>query len=824
MRVSLGWLKDYLALKEEIDVEQISESLTLAGLEVEGVESLGFITKDIKLGIVKKIEKKEEQGIYTLEHDGQEFLVEGIFDKELSLEDILSFKEVSHKPKKTYKPVSYDDISLPAGTGLLISFKKNELKDVPKTLGEVSEYSDTIITLGITPNRADATSHLGVSRELCALLDYNSQGIMLTPKEMSGPTHEKITVEIENSKDCPRYACRLVENIVIKPSPYWIRARLIKSGVRPVNNVVDITNYVMLSRGQPMHGFDYSKLSCDNTRAKIIVRRAKDKESFVALDGKKLSLCSDDIIIADNNNAIALAGVIGGLDSSIDNTTTSVLLESAYFEPKNVRFSSRKYGITTESSYRFERGCDPNGVMDALNYAAKLLVETSEARVCREAIDVYRMRIEPKEVKMRPKRAQDVLGIDEKDFDQALLRKRFLKLGIETSAKRGDAIYFRIPTYRVDLEREIDLIEEAARMIGYDKVSQTTKVLTSTDNLFHDTKAHEIKNKIASLLVSRGFFEAVNYAFLNNQLQDKFLGSTDKDTVIGLQNPLSERYNAMRVSIVPGLIKNLISNQRSQSKSVRLFEFGTTFHGINKNGSVPNPETLSGLLNQDSFCVEKQSLAGVMFGLRHSNAFDIPKSQVDFYDVKGIIAEILITAGISDILSDKSISFTKGSKKVYLHPGQSCDVLYHYENDTITLGSFGLMHPEISQHLDIEGQVFAFEFFLEKLLLLNKGTVRYQPFSRQPHIDRDLAFLFDEAVEVGKVFDLAWKSNGSEILKSINIFDIYRGKNLATNKKSVAFSLTFQSDDKTLTDVDVDIFMKEFSLLVKNEIGGVIRE
>lgn len=811
MRISLNWLKDYLEIKPDVDIELISDTLTMAGLEVEAIEELSKISQNLLLGIIDSFDEETES--YKILLKGKPVLVKGPKGLEQGL--VVAIKNGASGQEKQIADFSE---FFSQGAGVIIAFSRNTFEDeVPDNLSLVKEFSDVVITLGITPNRADALSHLGVSRELGALLDLNSRSPMLTPKEMAGDTHEKVAIEIEDAADCPRYACRVVE-VAVGESPLWLKMRLLACGIRPINNVVDVTNYVMLSRGQPMHAFNYDKLQRDNGRAKIAVRRAVKDEPFTALDGQKLKLSAEDVVITDTDKILALAGVIGGLDSAIDSSTKTILLESAYFDPKNVRMSARRHNISTESSYRFERGADPNGVVDALNYAARLLTEISEAKVCRDPIDAYRKRIDQEEVKMRPERAQAILGLDDANFDQDILRKRFLRLGIETVAKRGDAIYFRVPTYRSDLKREIDLVEEAARMLGYDKVKLVSANHTQNYGEFSSKKTESLLRKVRQVLSLRGFSEAINYGFLNKEFQKHFLPQND---AIAVLNPLSDRYGVMRLSLIPGLIKNLLHNQRNQEKSIQLFEHGTVFLEMKPTGKKPQPEKLSGTLDQDSFVIEKQKFSGVLWGKNSYQAFDEPAKDFDFYHLKGILAEVFATLGLNCQFLNQDVYF-KDSEVAFLHPNESATITY--QDTSRVLGHCGRLHPQIASALELSGNAYVFELDIEALGQVGHPLPRFKPFSRYPLIERDVAFVMDENIKVGDIINAALKlDQAKEILSSINVFDIYRGKNLGANKKSVAISMVLKREDRTLTDDEAESFINRYVDEVK-VMGAQVRQ
>lgn len=822
MRISLNWLRDYVDIKADVDVEQIATSLTMAGLEVESIEYIKEKAQNISMGrVLEKCSGLDHENVYLVESQAEQFQVKASSNNIL-LESLVGLVLESGK-NNGFRVAHYGDLGFSNSAQELICFAPGLFKSLNiRQLSDLPEFDDVIISLGVTPNRPDALSHLGVSRELAALLDLSPRVPLLSVREMAGPTHEKAVVEIDNSDDCPRYALRVIENIRIEPSPLWLKLRLMACGMRPINNVVDVTNYVMLSRGQPMHAYDYDKLRKENSRAKIIVRRAQEGEKFQTIDAKDLVLTTDDVVIADTGSVVALAGVMGGSASAVGEGTTNVLLESAYFDPKKVRMSARRHQMASESSYRFERGADPSDVVEALNYAARLLVEHSEAKACREPIDAYRKRIDPLEIKMRVDRAQSILGIDAAHFDQEMLRKKFGRLGIETVAKRGDAMYFRVPTFRADLVREIDLIEEAARMIGYDKVKASIVGSLGDRDSFSNNSYDRTLKKLSDSLVARGFSEAMNYAFLNREHHNYFLSSSDQAKLIEIKNPLSERYGVMRRSLVPGLIKNLMHNQRNQEKSIMLFEAGTVFLGKRPNDGAPTPKSLFGSLDQDSFSFEKQYLSGVLAGTGAYSAFDHVPKNMDFYSLKGIISDCLRSVGFDDSKAWSRVSYKHGSELAYMHPGESaCIWLQNVEKP---LGHLGKLHPDIAEALDLLPEIFVFELDILELAKACKDVVRFSNFSRFPVIVRDLALLADEDVKIGDILaQAALVRDAVETLGDISVFDIYRGKNIPAGKKSVALSLTLQKSDRTLTDEEAENFVSEFLRLVEQKTKAHVR-
>jgi phenylalanyl-tRNA synthetase beta chain len=822
MRISLNWLRDYLDIKADVDANQIAKSLTMAGLEVEGIDYIKEKARLITLArVLEKCSDAKLQDIYLVEAEGEQFRVKA--SSNLIPESIVGIIMDNTSEWDGFRIATYADLGFSTAQHENICFPKDFLEaSNSRQLADLPEFDDIIFSLSVTPNRPDALSHLGVSRELSALLDLLPRVPLLSVREMAGPTHEKAVVEINNSNDCPRYALRVIENIRIEPSPLWLRLRLMACGVRPINNVVDVTNYVMLSRGQPMHAYDYDKLKKENSRVKIIVRRAHNNEKFQSIDLKDVLLTPDDLVIADVGGPVALAGIMGGSSSAVAENTTSVLLESAYFDPKNLRMTSRRHQIASESSYRFERGADPSDVVEALNYAARLLVENSDAKACREPIDAYRQRVDPLEIKMRLDRAQSILGIDAAHFDQEMLRRKFGRLGIETVAKRGDAMYFRVPTFRADLLREIDLIEEAARMIGYDKVNVSAVGTLSERDSFSNNSFDIALKKFSHGLVARGFSEAMNYAFLSKEHHDYFLDSHEQAKLIEIKNPLSERYGVMRRSLIPGLVKNLLHNQRNQEKSVMLFEAGTVFLGKRPSEGLPEPQSLFGSLDQDSFSFEKQYLSGVMAGISAYSAFDYVPKALDFYDLKGVISDCLRSLGLDDSQVLAPVYYKHGSECAFMHPGESaCIMLKDRENP---VGHLGKLHPNIAEALDISAETFVFELDIHELAHASTEVVRFANFSRFPVITRDIALIAEEDVKIGDILEQAsLVTHANETLGSISVFDIYRGKNIPAGKKSVALSLTLQKSDRTLTDEEAENFMSEFLRLVEQKTKAHVR-
>lgn len=670
-------------------------------------------------------------------------------------------------------------------------------KDVAECLTlaglEVEGVHGDVLELKITPNRPDALSHIGVARELSAILQTRMRVSKPNVKELSGPIHDVAQVQIAERALCPRYACRVVEGVEIKESPPWLSDRLSACGIRPINNVVDVTNWVLLERGHPLHAFDFDRLNKQRGRATLFVRLAQKGEKLKTLDGKDRVLSETDLVIADAERTLALAGVMGGQDTEVTQQSTNVLLESAYFEPSQVRQSARRHGLSTEGSYRFERGADPNGVLLALDRAAQMIVEVAGGRVRREAIDVYPRPIEPVEISVRRQRMLEISGLSEEYLKDTAIRERFLKLGIETVGRLGgDAMSFRVPTFRPDITREIDLIEEAMRLIGYDKVPNRL-VFTKSALPSLSGSLERVVDQARDALTAAGFSEAINFSFGSPSRYARF---ESKHPFIKVTNPLGEELSLMRQSLLPGLSENLEFNLRQGTKQVSLFETGHVFLGLNSKGKIPNTTSLQGKANQDTWANEHLYLAALTFG------------NVDFFDLKGVVEELFTSWRIE-------IEFRRPEKPVgYLHPGESAELVAGKQ----VLGVMGRLHPDIHE----AAYVFELDLGLIEPLSLEYALMKAIP--KFPSIRRDIALVLGDEISAGQVIAQVKKNFiFPEFIEDVRIFDVYKGDKIAVGKKSMAVSLQLRAMDHTLTDEEIADGMKKLIHSLEKEFTAQIR-
>lgn len=678
---------------------------------------------------------------------------------------------------------------------------------------------DTTLEISVTPNRPDALSYLGVARELSALYSKRPKVVLPSCKEMGLPIHEQVDVDIMDKSACPRYACRVIENIKVDKSPNWLAEKLLASGIRPINNVVDVTNYILLERGHPLHAFDAEKLKTNGSKIKIQVRRALPKEKLTTLDGQKRTLTSEDVVISDGSGPVALAGVMGGAGSEVQDSTTSIVLECAYFEPAMVRRMAKRHGLHTESSYRFERGCDPNGVKYALDAAAQLVSDLAGGRISRDLLDVYPNKVKPVEVPFRMKNFLMLSGYQTSEISDDLIRNVFLSLGIEATGKRGDAIYFSVPTYRPDLLREIDLFEEAIRLIGLDKVPLRLAYKKKAHHNLLEHKQHHMGKRVRDNLISSGFYEAINYSFGSEEQFKQFDSSRN---YIKLTNPLGEEFSTLRRSLLPQLMANANSNFKNGRETVQLFEMGPVFLGKRIDGQKPTQKDFLHSNRADAWANEQIRISAIWLGNTKPRCFDAKTRSVDYYDMKGVLSSLFSALNISD----DDIEFRLTPKAVaYLHPGEGAQIRIQRPGSKtwLDIGVIGKLHPQISEGCEFS-DAYCFELNFDNLLDAAPDEHRYKPFVRLPGVVRDLAFVVKDSVSASDITSCVKKNKKSKnLLQQVEIFDVYRGKGIEAGEKSIAIALSFQGSGKTLKDAEVNVCIESIQESLKKELKAKLR-
>ena len=627
---------------------------------------------------------------------------------------------------------------------------------------------DSIIKLDITPNRGDCFSILGIARELSAL---NGLKIKLPAEEKINETIES-PIDVDICNESPRYVGRYVEGVDLKKkvSPLIIE-RLKLSDVRSIDPIVDITNYVLLETGQPLHAFDAKKIPNG-----LGVRLAKDKEEIELLDEQTLKLSRDCLVITDKSDPVALAGIMGGLDSGISSSTKSIYLESAFFKPEIIRGKARRYGLQTDASVRFERGVDYQLQSLAIERASQLIMNFMDCDFAPiQTFEIKKSIPKQKKISLDIQNVRKSLGVDIKDSEV----KRILKsLGMKIELTKSDGkVLVSIPSWRFDISIEVDLVEEVARLIGYDKLPSSS--LRSSNRKTVDSLNHNL----ISSLVSLGYNEVITYSFVDEK---EALLFEEKDKMLFVQNPISQNMSVMRTSLLPGLLNTFSYNFNRGEESVKLFEIGSTFLKGKK-------------------ITQKEKLAGLVSGKVSDIHWCDENRAFDFFDIKGDL----------EVLLNQDYSFTKG-KLPFLHPGKTA--LITTKNKEI--GFVGALSPNISNSLDLKQDIYYFELNLDSLP--QPHVRKYSKYSKFPIAQRDLAFLVDEQLPVSVILELAKRKAGKN-LKEINLFDIYQGKGIPENKKSIAFSLFWQSMKGTLTDEEVDLIVEDISKYLSKEVKAELR-
>jgi phenylalanyl-tRNA synthetase beta chain len=631
---------------------------------------------------------------------------------------------------------------------------------------EIEEIEgDTVFDIGITPNRPDCLSIRGIAREVSAILGLPLKEIQakIGKEEGEGPE-----VSIENPELCHRYSARIIRGVKPAPSPQWLVKRLESCGIRPASNIVDITNYVLLEMGQPLHAFDLDRL----TGGRIVVKEAGAADRFTTLDDEERELAEESLLIWDTEKPVAIAGVMGGQNTEVSDSTVNILLESAYFKPESVRRTSKSLNLSTESSYRFERGVDIDAVTHALDRASQMIVELAGGTIS-QITDEYPNRHKPKKITVSFQKINSLIGVA---IDEAFCEKTLKDLGFKVE-KEGDGLSVTPPGFRDDVVMDVDLIEEIARLYGYDNIPSTMPFMQMSPAPEHRTQ--KLIKTLKNSMVKSGLSEAINYSFLYPELLDRMNLAHDdrRRELIYIKNPLRKEESAMRTTLVPALLSNVGMNLNRGEKKISFFEISRVF--LKSGDTLPDEITqLCAVLHKDK--------SSSLWESRHEG----------FYDLKGVFENVLSDLKIRDI----SFKQDQAAPEPYLHPGKSCSIMAGDER----IGAVGVLHPGVAKAFDINGDITVAELYdIEKLLdLIPAGTTYVAP-PRFPYVERDIALIVNDDVTVSAV-NAEIQGVESEIIDSVTLFDVYKGKPIPKDKKSLAFSIRYRSSEKTLTDEEVD--------------------
>jgi len=782
MIVTYNWLKEFVDF--DMPPEELSDLLTMIGLEVEGITSMGGGMDDVVVAQVLEKERHPNADKLSLcqVHNGKETVQVVCGAQNFNAGDKVVLAQTGAVLPGDFR-IKRSKIRGCESMGMLCSEKELGLSDesdgimvLPRDmqtgipLFQALGLKDTIFEIGLTPNRADCLSVIGIAREVAAKLGKN----LLSPEyhvPEEGPSvDENASVAVEDNELCPRYAARYVTGCKIAPSPAWMVRRLNAVGIRSINNVVDITNYVLMEYGHPLHAFDHALLA----GGKIIVRRADDGEKFRTLDGQERVLTSADLTIRDTEKVVALAGIMGGENSEISKNTTDILIESAFFSPTAIRRTSKRLGMHTESSHRFERGADISILPMALDRAASLMVELAGGVVSRGRIDVYPKPVQPCCIPLRLDRVKQILGIT---LESDKVSDIFVNLGFSVTSEKAGELLVSVPTFRVDIEREIDLIEEVARLNGYEKIPASMPLARTSSE--RPPRNQVLEKRLRNLLVSQGLCEVINYSFIHPCSFDKILlGEGDpRRNIVSILNPLTEDQSVMRSTLLPGLLETAARNISFRNLSPHLFEMRRVYLPA-KDTDLPE---------------EPVYAAGLLCGARDPEGWHRKRESVDFFDVKGLMENIL------DAFAINKAVFNAVNVENYYHPGKSCSIMIGNRK----LGSFGEIHPTVQENFGIDAPVYYFELNFEELSSCCNDKTEIVPPPRFPDTFRDIAMLLDESLETGAVMGCI-RENKIKELENIELFDLYTGEGVPSGHKSIAVRLRYRSPDRTLTDEEVN--------------------
>ena len=807
MQLSMKWLADYTDVSD-ISIKEYCDRMTMTGSKVETFEVLA---EDITKVVVGKI-------LSVVPHSNSDHLV--ICQVDIDAEEPVQIVTGANNVfAGAVVPVATDGSTLPGGVkikkgklrgevscGMLCSIGElgltthdmpgaiedgililNDvgLADAPlgRDIREVLELSDTAVEFEITSNRPDCLSVIGLARETA--VSFGKELKLAPPAKPAarndGETIEKyLSVDVLNAELCTRYSARVVKNVKISPSPLWLRMRLRASGVRPINNIVDITNYVMLEYGQPMHAFDYKCLDGSH----IIVRNAEEGETFTSLDNEQHTLNASSLVIADEKKAVALAGVMGGLNSEITDDTVTVVFESAMFHPGNVRVTAKKQGMRTESSARFEKGLDSENTMPALDRACELIALLGAGEVVDGTIDVYPTKKVPFVMPLEAEKINQFLGVD---LTREYMADIFRALDFGVS---DDNMTLTVPTYRDDVRCMNDLAEEVLRIYGYDKITSTLSSKATPTNGAR-TERQNFDMKLHDLLCGMGLDEIETFSFISPSWYSKIRLADDdaRRTSVVISNPLGEDTSVMRTTVLPSLLKVLADNASVKNKEVALYEMGKVYLPV--EGELP----------------EEPGRLAIGF-----YAGDDKKGE-GFYRMKGILEAILYIAGI------ENADFAPCTDALTFHPGR-CAVMS--KNDT-QLAVFGQIHPAVADNYNFNVPVYVCELDMEALYAARRLMMDYKPLPKYPALERDFSFVCGEDTPAGLI-SREIKEIGGKVVESAELFDIYRGPQIGEDKKSVSYAVQLRADDHTMTDEEADATVKKILAGLADKHGITLRQ
>ena len=816
MKISYNWLREYLNI-EGIEINKISEILTNIGLEISGIEQYESVPgglKGIIIGEVKTCKKHpnaDKLSVTTVDigkpellpivcgapnvAEGQKVVVATVGTTLYDNDEPFQIKKSKIRGEVSEGMICAED-ELGLGTsheGIMVLEPNTKIGTPANEYFNI--YNDTILEIDITPNRADAISHFGVARDLYAYLTNSSeQNIELKKPEIKTIENKNnplnIEVEVLDTKACPRYSGITISGITVKESPSWLKNKLQAIDINPINNIVDITNFVQHEIGQPLHAFDANKIVGN----KVIVKTLSENTEFQSLDSSILKLKEKDLMICNTETGMCVAGVIGGLKSGVTDETTSIFLESAYFNSVYVRKTAKAHGISTDSSYRFERGTDPNITVWALKRAVDLIIEIAGGEVSSEIKDVYPTPLENKQITISYSQVTRLIG---KEIGQTKVKNILEALDIKVLEENGNDLLIEIPTYRIDVTREADVIEEILRIYGYNNI-EIPKIINSTLSYSPMIDNHKLVNTISNFLVSIGFNEIMSNSLTKKDYYEN-LNTFDNNTLVNILNPLSIDLNVMRQTMLFSGLESINRNINYKNPDLKLFEYGYTYFQ-NNNGT-----------EFEGKYIEKQQLALLITGQKTDVNWNTPEQKTDFFFLKSDSENILKRLNYNI----QKFSITEKESELY-------NYALEYSFNKKTLLTLGSIKKSILKQFDIEQEVFYAEFQWTEILNTLPKLPKYQTLPKYQEVKRDLALLIDEKIKFEQIKEIAYKTE-KKFIKNVSIFDFYKGKNIPEGKKSYAINFVLQNENKMFTDKQINKIMNKLISNYKRQINAEIR-
>lgn len=807
MKYSLNWLKEFVDINLPPDI--LAEKLTLSGFEVEKIEKQADKFHNIFIGLILSVEKHpyaDHLKICKVDIKKEILQIVCGAPNVAPLQKVPVAVVGAVIPKNQHdsqgKPIIINSTKIRdvQSCGMICSAYELDIGDdksgimildenspVGEPLADYLGFNDIIFEIGVMPNRPDVLGHIGLAREISAITGNRLKIPKIRIKENGKTITEVIKVIVDNKVACPRYSARVIMDVNIAQSPDWLKRRLESVGIRSINNVVDVTNYVLMEFGHPLHAFDYDKIS----NKTVIVRNADTEKFFTTLDGKERELNKEILLIADSQNALAIAGIMGGAESEVNEYTKNVFLESAYFDPKIIRRGSKFLNLSTEASIRFERGTDIEITQLAVDRAAMLIKKLAGGEICKGLVDIYSKKYEPKTISLNQENLNKVLGVSISVKDtKSYLKKIEIK---PFQNKNRKILNFIVPSFRHDLNEEIDLIEEVARIHGYEKIFPQTQ---TTLNILHDDFKCGLSDMLRDWFVGRGYYEIVT-----NSLTDSETASMGDIQPVKVANPISKEMEALRTSLLPSMLKIIRYNIFQGTMDMRLFEIGNVF---SYNPQSNNISITDGYL-------EKEWLIIAQTGNTIPINWEIKQKPVDIFNIKGEI-ELLFDKVSLDKYKFIPYSNTKG----LIEYGLSIEINGDYA------GYLGSINEEILKKSGIEQPVYVAELLIEKISPYISIKKFYKELPKYPQVFRDIAVVIDESVPCEKLMNVI-KRNGFPLLRQLSLFDVYRGSQIEKGKKSYAFRMMFQSDERTLLQEEVDNIVKEIIKSLVDNFNAKLR-